>query len=116
MGGDGTLNAAANWLIRHDIQAPLAILPAGTGNNLARGLDLPLNLEESFHMGLTGMKFLSIDAMDVSCRRSASKTGGSGNDLERCILVQSGALGFPAEIAAHYQNLRQLQLAILSRA
>jgi len=41
-GGDGTLNEAVNGLARS--QVPLAILPAGTANVLAKELSLPWNL------------------------------------------------------------------------
>lgn len=44
-GGDGTLNGAAGALL--EIGLPLGILPLGTGNDLARTLGLPLDLEEA---------------------------------------------------------------------
>ncbi|NUN97229.1 MAG: acylglycerol kinase family protein, partial [Candidatus Omnitrophica bacterium] len=34
LGGDGTVNAVLNWLWRNNLEIPLAIVPAGTGNNL----------------------------------------------------------------------------------
>lgn len=42
-GGDGTVNAVAQGLIRADSKAVLGILPTGTGNDLARSLGIPLN-------------------------------------------------------------------------
>jgi diacylglycerol kinase (ATP) len=44
-GGDGTLNAVVNGLARSHV--PLALLPAGTANILAKELSLPKNVERA---------------------------------------------------------------------
>ncbi|WP_449416747.1 lipid kinase [Phormidium nigroviride] len=44
-GGDGTLNAAIEGLIKTDL--PLGILPLGTANDLARTLGIPTSLPEA---------------------------------------------------------------------
>jgi len=44
-GGDGTINEAANGMLRANV--PLAILPGGTANVLAREIGLPLHLERA---------------------------------------------------------------------
>lgn len=51
-GGDGTLNAAASALA--DTGLPLAILPLGTANDLARTLGIPLDLDEAARVAVTG--------------------------------------------------------------
>ncbi len=43
MGGDGTFHDVANGLLRSGKGLPMGILPAGTGNNQARSLGLPLD-------------------------------------------------------------------------
>lgn len=44
-GGDGTLRRTLEIVLEHRLR--LAVLPAGTANNFARNLGLPLNLEEA---------------------------------------------------------------------
>ncbi|MCU1556763.1 MAG: diacylglycerol kinase [Microbacteriaceae bacterium] len=52
-GGDGTVRAVAEAL--RDSGVPLSLVPAGTGNLLARNLDLALNsLDESIETAFTG--------------------------------------------------------------
>lgn len=53
-GGDGTVRAAAETLAELDDAPELAILPLGTGNLLARNLDVPLQLAQAAQRALTG--------------------------------------------------------------
>jgi diacylglycerol kinase (ATP) len=53
-GGDGTIRSVAQGLSTSDV--PIALLPSGTGNLLARNLKLSLNrLEESVRTAFTGV-------------------------------------------------------------
>ena len=54
-GGDGTVRACAEHLADTNAEADLGIIPLGTGNLLARNLDVPLNdLSAAFTRALTG--------------------------------------------------------------
>ena len=55
-GGDGSIHAVVTALHkRHELAgATLALLPMGTGNDFARGNDIPLDIEEAARLVLTG--------------------------------------------------------------
>ncbi|GHU64824.1 lipid kinase [Clostridia bacterium] len=44
-GGDGTINLVVNNLVKRDIHTPIAILPAGTANDLASLLGIPSTID-----------------------------------------------------------------------
>jgi diacylglycerol kinase (ATP) len=53
-GGDGTLNLALQSLVGTGL--PLAVLPLGTANNLARTLGIPTTLPEACHLAVHGVR------------------------------------------------------------
>lgn len=59
VGGDGTIHAVAHGLIGSE--SVLGILPAGTMNNLAHSLGIPINLEEACALFVNG----EVRAIDV---------------------------------------------------
>jgi len=61
-GGDGTIRAVAEQLAREKSTTELAILPMGTGNLLARNLDVPLgDIGAALNRALDGAETRSID-------------------------------------------------------
>lgn len=54
IGGDGTVKDAANYLIKNNLNVPLAIIPAGSANVLASGLNLPHNYFDALIVALLG--------------------------------------------------------------
>ncbi len=88
-GGDGTVRAVAEAL--RDTSIPLAVLPSGTGNLLARNLDLPLsNLDAAVAAAFTGTD-RSID-LGIS-----EITRANGDTEEHAFLVMAG-LGLDAKM------------------
>ena len=62
-GGDGTVAAVASGLV--DTQIPLAVIPTGTWNALARNLDIPLAIDQAIESVFHGNRIRVIDAMQV---------------------------------------------------
>jgi YegS/Rv2252/BmrU family lipid kinase len=85
IGGDGTINEVASNLLYTNI--PLGIIPMGSGNGLARHLDLPMQFEKALERALNGTNVL-IDA-------------GKWND--RSFFCTAG-IGFDAYVAAHFSK------------
>ena len=65
-GGDGTLVGVANGLVHS--QVPLGILPLGTGNNLARVLSIPLQVDEAVELLVGDHAVMEVDALKVGER------------------------------------------------
>jgi diacylglycerol kinase (ATP) len=81
-GGDGTVGAVAEGLVGSDV--PLGILPAGTGNLLARNLGIPLKLDEAAAVAFTGVD-RRIDVVEIGLggkRVISTVIAGMGLDAE----------------------------------
>lgn len=108
VGGDGTVRAVADALC--GTGTPMAILPFGTGNLLARNLDIPISdLEEALMIALEGrdriidvgrLRILeSGDKADTDHDDPYSHNKPAVKDSEHIFLVISG-LGFDAAMVA----------------
>lgn len=53
VGGDGTIQEAIEGLISSNWPCPLAIIPAGTGNDFAKSLKIPLDFYEALSLALS---------------------------------------------------------------
>ena len=88
-GGDGTVRAVAEAL--RDSGVPLALLPSGTGNLLARNLDLPLaNLDANVDTAFSGsLRTIDLGMVEI--------TRANGDSEEHAFLVMAG-LGLDAKM------------------
>ncbi|MDY6054669.1 diacylglycerol kinase family protein [Micrococcus sp.] len=88
-GGDGTVRTVAEQLTGTDVA--LGVVPLGTGNLLARNLDLPIHdVEECAWIALTGHR-RQIDTVEVQL------TGEDGQRTRQTFTVMGGT-GYDAEI------------------
>ena len=105
-GGDGTVMAAATALAGTEV--PLAILPTGTGNLLARNLDLPFTDEAAcLRIGLTG-RTRAIDVGAVEDRKFVVMAG-LGFDAAMMRDAPEGLkkkVGWPAYVVSATKHLR----------
>jgi diacylglycerol kinase (ATP) len=89
-GGDGTAAAVASALAGSDV--PMGLLPLGTGNALARELELPIKSEEAAHLLSSSYGIRQLDVMRVqgksymlavSVGLSARTMGGTADSAKR---------------------------------
>ncbi len=92
-----TANAAVSWLVSRGWECPIALVPAGTGNNLASGLGIPLASEAALEIALRGRRLRALDAFAYR----------AGDDPSVRYIVQTSALAYPAEMAGWYDSLRR---------
>lgn len=94
VGGDGSLNVVANQLV--NTETALGIIPAGTANDLARALKIPLTPRESCRAILNG-EIRTIDVGRVNGRYFLTGGGiGIVNDVAEgvhALKSRSGLLG-----------------------
>jgi len=104
-GGDGTVRTVAEAV--YESGTPLALLPAGTGNLLARNLQLPLNdTEAAVASAFSG----TTRAVDVAV---AVLEDDKGDRRTRAFLVMAG-IGLDAEMAENTSALAKERLGWLA--
>ena len=81
-GGDGTVNEVVNGIARAHTRPPrLGIIPLGTANDFAKGLQIPLTVAEAFEVALHGHA-AEVDVATVNNRCFVNvSTGGFGPDI-----------------------------------
>lgn len=92
-GGDGTLNEVATALVNK--QVSLAIVPIGSGNGLARHLNIPLAFEDSLQLIKSSKKIIKT----IDC--------GKINDK---YFFSNAGIGFDATIVNVYAHQKKRQL------
>lgn len=93
-GGDGTVSQTASGLA--GLQIPMAILPLGTGNIIAKDLHVPLRLSEALDLVFKPHKLICIDGLKV------------GSDY----FFLNVSFGFSANIFKHVDRREKKRLGI----
>jgi len=107
-GGDGTIMEAMSGLIRSKAEVPLAQLPAGTANLLARALTIPTELEDALETIFSGRA----ERLDVGYLprqdRYFALVAGCGYDarlIADATREMKNVLGFGAYVVTGIKNL-----------
>lgn len=104
-GGDGTVRAVAAVLAGGDV--PLGLLPAGTGNLLARNLDVPRSLDDAVAV-VAGAGRRAVDVLELDGEPYVVM-GGSGFDALLFELTSEdlkARLGWAAYLSAGIRAVR----------
>lgn len=82
-GGDGTIGAAAGAAA--DAGIPLAVIPAGTANDFARGLEIPADIPAACRIAVEGatLRRLELGRMDGRPFVNVASTGLAAEAAER---------------------------------
>jgi diacylglycerol kinase family enzyme len=113
-GGDGTVLAALDGLVGTDVA--LCVLPSGTGNLLARNLDLPSDVEAGVRLATEGAR-RRIDLGVVDGRHFAVMAG-MGFDARMIGSANHSAKsrwGWPAYVVAALRHLRDEPVTVTLR-
>lgn len=118
-GGDGTLRAAADALAGSAV--PLAVVPCGTGNLLARNLGLPLSPTEALDAALRGAPHrIDLGRVEGDGLPATHFAAMSGAGLDAAIMENTddrakSVLGWPAYVLAGVGTLRAPRMRLTVR-
>lgn len=117
-GGDGTINVVVNAMLKHEVDIPLAIFPAGTANDFAYYFDIPHEIERMIDIALeenymaadvgcvNGKYFINVAAMGFLVDVSQKTDPTIKNTL--------GVISYYLKGATELPNLRPIQMKITS--
>ena len=100
LGGDGTVHEAVNGLPEEGPALPVAVIPAGTGNDVARNTGIPLNPGAATELiGRAPIRLLDLGSLEFR------DPGGSNR---RVAFLNSASLGVSPAANRHAQALRRI--------
>ncbi len=108
-GGDGTVSMVATGL--KDTDLPLAIIPSGTGNGMARDLQIPLSLEKAITLLDHPDSIRMLDAMEVNGRHYLLNlsVGLTPRALKESTREEKKKLGMLAYLLAGFKSFVGIQ-------
>lgn len=114
-GGDGTVSTVIEGLMQSRNRPRLGILPVGTGNDLARALEIPLDVEEAYRC-LLNPAVVNLDVVQLSsgkgrrCYANMLTGGNTGRYLEHMDAEMKARWGPLCYLRGVIDVLRDLQV------
>lgn len=97
VGGDGVVNGVIHGLLSAKATIPIAIIPCGVGNDLAKGLGIPWKFEEAVKIAFGDVE-KPIDVLRVT---------PSGEDEVSQIIANIASFGTDARVAQNIPELKK---------
>lgn len=113
VGGDGTVNEVARCLINSETM--LGIIPSGSGNGLARHLNIPMNFEGALKL-INNSSCSKIDTATINGEPFISIAGVGFDALVAKLFAESQSRGFFTYfkiVAARFQSYRPKKYKIV---
>ena len=116
-GGDGSVSFVANALMKANIDIPLGLIPAGTCNDFAKCIGVPLKFEESLRVILNGnVRKVDIGFLNNERYFLNSYAGGvfadvsfkTANELKKNL----GAFAYYIKALSGVKNIKSFELTI----
>lgn len=111
VGGDGSVNDLVSSIINTDTS--LAIIPKGSGNGLARSLNIPLNTKKAIQVINTG-NYVKIDAGKINNQYFVSNAGVGFDAVVTGKFAKSKSRGFKTYLKIIMQNLLSFKPPLFS--
>lgn len=116
-GGDGTVNLIASELLKAGLDIPIGIIPAGTCNDFARSLNIPLDLNKALNIILEG-NVAQIDAGLINNEKYCLNTCAGGNFVDASYSTSNefkknfGPLAYYLKGLGEVTNLKPIRLKL----
>lgn len=116
-GGDGSINFVVNQLLKNNINLPIGIIPAGTSNDLARNLKLPLDQKKAVDLiALKNTSAIDVGLINKTNYFLSSCAGGLFADIsyktEGEMKKNLGPLAYYLKSFQELSRIRPFQLTV----
>ncbi len=112
VGGDGTVNEVAQGLLHGSI--PLGIIPKGSGNGLARHLQIPMKIDHALSL-LDCERVVYIDTFSINDRPSINVSGIGFDGLIAGMFGKDGKRGllrYGKLVVSHFRKFQNFECQI----